>query len=296
MIGTVIVPLDGSKLAEHALLYASGIANRSGATLFLLRVASPDAHQTEIIECRDYLRVISHSVSGRVRLEVYRGDPAEEIAKACEEVPDPVIVMSTHGRGGIRRWITGSVADKVVRTSRHPVLLVRAGIELQDQLTLHAILLPVDGSSPSEVAIRYAEDLASTFDSRIHLVRVVDTPSAYSMLSRHMETAVTGNVLDEIVASMKREANEYVTEVAERLRRRGLKVKPVVLEGYPADQLIDYERRGHFQLVVMATAGRAGVGRLVFGSVAERMLKMGRSPVIMIRPPDPVPEDSNHAE
>jgi nucleotide-binding universal stress UspA family protein len=284
MIGTIVIPLDGSALAEQALVYGSGIAERSGAPLLLLRIASVGADDSEMAECRDYLRKVGHDLPGRIQMEVLRGHAAEKIVEASNEVVDPIIVMSTHGRGGLQRWMTGSVADKVVRTADCPVLLVRSGMELPSQLELHSILVPVDGSEYSEFAVEYAAGLAQAFGSRIHLVRVVDTPSAYAMLSRHMETAVTGDILDEIIESMTREATEYVEQTAARLSERGLRIKTQILEGYPGEQLIEYERRGFFQLVVMATSGRSGVSRIVFGSVAERVLKMGRSPVMMIRP------------
>lgn len=126
--------------------------------------------------------------------------------------------------------------------------------------------------------------MAKLFDSRIHLARVVDTPSAYAMLSRHLEVATTGDVLDEIIQSMRREADEYLTKVANNLEGRGVGVKKVVLDGYQGEELIGHERQKSYQLVVMATAGRSGISRVVFGSVAERMLKSGRTPVMMVRP------------
>jgi nucleotide-binding universal stress UspA family protein len=294
MIGTVILPLDGSNLAERAIPYAEAVAERSGAPLLLVHAAKIGATTAETAEARDYLRSIGSKLPGRVQMELLPGDPAETIITIAGEVPDPAIVMSTHGRSGVRRWVTGSVADQVVRTAGHPVLLVRAGQEVPEELGLHSILLPLDGTTSAETAIGYAAELARMFESQIHVVRVVDTPSAYAMLSRHMEAAVTGDILDEIIQSMLREATEYVEKVATDLRQQGIRVKSVVLEGYPGEQLVEYERREFFQLVVMATAGRSGVSRIVFGSVAERMLKLGRRPVMMIRPEHV--EESDEAE
>jgi nucleotide-binding universal stress UspA family protein len=288
MIGTVVVPLDGSELAERALVFGTAIAERTGAPVMLVRIARIGADEPEVAEIREYLRNTAARVSGRVQFEVERGRHADAIIKLAHEAGDPLIVMSTRGQGGIRRWMTGSVADEVVRHAGVPVLLVRGDKEMPslDQFEIKNILLPVDGSSYSESAIDYAITIARAFDSQIHLVRVVDTPSAYAMLSRHMEVAATGDILDEILLSMRQETDQYLEETAARIRRAGVKVKPVALDGYPGEQVIEYERRGFFQLVVMATAGRSGVSRVVFGSVAERVLKLGRSPVMMIRPPE----------
>jgi nucleotide-binding universal stress UspA family protein len=286
MIGTVVVPLDGSELSERAITYGSAIAERTGAPLLLVHICRAGADEPEMVESRNYLRQVAARLPGRVQFESDRGRAGESIISLAHEVSEPIIVMSTHGRGGIRRWMTGSVADEVVRGAGVPVVLVRGDQELPEgsSLTIRSILLPVDGSTYGESAISYAIEIAKTFGSTIHLLRVVDTPSAYAMLSRHMEAAATGDVLDEIISSMRQEASEYVDRIASEIREHDVEVKTVILEGYPGEQVIEHERRGYFQLVVMATAGRSGVSRIVFGSVAERVLKLGRSPVMMVRP------------
>ncbi len=289
MIGTVVVPLDGSELGERALVYAKGIADRSGAPILLLRVARVGADEPELTESREYLRRVAAQLPGRVQIEVERGRAADKIVELAHQSGNPLIVMSTHGRGGLHRWMTGSVADKVVRLAETPVLLVRSNQELPDELTIRSILVPVDGSEWGEVAVDYAAELSKLFECELHLLRVVDTPSAYAMLSRHMEVAASGDVLDEIIQSMNDEAKEYLKQLETRLSEKGVRVKKETLEGYPGERLVEFERQGYFQLVVMATAGRSGVSRVVFGSVAERMLKMGRCPVVMIRPPHESP-------
>lgn len=284
MIGTIVVPLDGSELAERALVYAAGIAERSGAPILLVRAARIGADNPEMNESREYLRKVGNRLSGRVQFDVTRGRAADVIVETAGQVVDPIIVMSTHGRGGLHRWLTGSVADEVVRTAGYPVILVRPGVELPDTLVLRSILVPLDGSEYGEKALEYAAELARAFDSTIHLLRVVDTPSAYAMFSRHMEAAATGEVLNEIIESMRREAKEYLTSKAQELEAEGFSIVVKTVDGYPGESVIEHERHGHFQLVVMTTAGRSGVSRVVFGSVAERVLKLGRSPVMMIRP------------
>ena len=290
MIGTVIVPLDGSELSERALNIAEAIAGRTSSDLLIARVGRIGADEPEMEQIRKYLKARASNASGKVATFTDRGRPAQSIIELAHQHVDPIIVMSTHGRGGIHRWMTGSVAEEVVRGAGVPVLLVRGDQEIPsaEKIELRSILLPVDGSRYSESAIDYAVELARLFGSTLHLIRVVDTPSAYGMLSRHMETAATGDILDEIIDSMRDEANAYIDQLAERLSSEGVQVRKTVVEGFPGEQLIEHERRGFFQLVVMATAGRSGVSRVVFGSVAERMLKLGRSPVMMVRPPDEI--------
>ncbi|TVR72974.1 MAG: universal stress protein [Sphaerobacteraceae bacterium] len=290
MIGTVIVPLDGSELSERALNIGQAIAGRTSSDLLLARIGRIGADEPEMEQIRKYLKARASNVSGKLATFTDRGRPAQSIIELAHQHVDPIIVMSTHGRGGIHRWMAGSVAEEVVRGAGVPVLLVRGDQEIQsaEKIELRSILLPVDGSRYSESAIDYAVELARLFGSTLHLIRVVDTPSAYGLLSRHMETAATGDILDEIIDSMRNEANAYIDQLAERLSNEGVQVRKTVVEGFPGEQLIEHERRGFFQLVVMATAGRSGVSRVVFGSVAERMLKLGRSPVMMVRPPDEI--------
>jgi nucleotide-binding universal stress UspA family protein len=286
MLGTVIIPMDGSEIAERALAFGTTIAERMDIPIQLVHICRIGADEPEMAESRNYLRKIAGNLTGRVQMRVERGRPAETIVRVAHEADDPFIVMSTHGRGGLRRWMTGSVADEVVRTAGIPVLLVRGDQKVMDPtgFPIRSILLPLDGSAYGETAIPYAVEIARAFGSTIHLLRIVDTPTAYAMLSRHMEAAITPEALDEVIGSMREEARHYIDDVATQLIEQGITVKPVVLEGYPGEQLLEHERRGFFQLVVMATAGRSGVSRIVFGSVAERMLKMGRSPVMMLRP------------
>jgi nucleotide-binding universal stress UspA family protein len=292
MLGTVIIPLDGSEIAERALAFGATIAEKIDIPIQLVHICRIGADEPEMAESRNYLRKVAGNLTGRVQMRVERGRPAETIIRVAHEANDPFIVMSTHGRGGLHRWMTGSVADEVVRSAGIPVLLVRGDQKVMDPtgFPIRSILLPLDGSTYGETAIPYAVEIARAFDSTIHLLRIVDTPSAYAMLSRHMEAAITANALDEVISSMREEAKDYIENVSTRMIEQGITVKPVVLEGYPGEQLLEYERRGFFQLVVMATAGRSGISRVVFGSVAERMLKMGRSPVMMLRP---APSDAN---
>lgn len=285
MIGLILVPLDGSSLAEEALAYAVPIAERCESKLELVRVVDPDAKARDVEEALAYLNALRDRIGVEARVDARRGDPSEEIIAMAGESPAAMIVMSTHGRGGIRKWISGSVADRVMRLSGAPVLMVRSGQEIPRRVDLKRIVVPVDGSETAEEAIRWAAALATGFDSELHIVRVVDTPSLYQLAGSSTGGSIPASVFDEIVSSMTKEANDYVMRIVAELQESGTSARPVVLDGYAGEALLSYERQGAFQLVVMTTNARAGVSRVVFGSVAERILKLGRSPVLMIRAP-----------
>ncbi len=292
MIGTVIVPLDGSDLAELAIPYAEAIARRSGAPIHLLRVVPTQREATAEEEARRYLETAAGQlVDGeRVQISVRVGDPAEEIAEAAAEQAAPLIVMTTHGRSGLSRWWYGSVADKVVRSGAAPVFLLRSAEVQPKGPEIHSILVPLDGSPYSEAALPYATEMARTFDAEIHLVRVAETAQLYGMLGPGTMTPPATDTLNEIAQQLVRDAQEYLARVEERLRGEGLRVSSDTLEGIPGEQILAYERERAVDLVVMATHGRTGLSRVVFGSVAERVLKSGSEPVLMVHPERPEQE------
>ena len=141
----ILIPLDGSPLAEKALPHAAEIARRFGARLTLFAVI--ESYQVypqpgvvgpilsvqfnideEVAKTREYLRGFADKLRADgidVVIEVHQGDPAAEICDYAKSIGADLIVMSTHGRSGIRRWVYGSVADRVLRSSNVPVLLVR---------------------------------------------------------------------------------------------------------------------------------------------------------------------------
>lgn len=284
MIGTVVVPLDGSQLAEEALPYAAAIAQRSSAPLHLLRVVPSDANGAAQEEARAYLQGKARELGDRVQVSIGVGDPAEQIIDRAAEMADPMIVMTTHGRSGIGRWLYGSVADRVVRSAEAPVLLIRSGLARAGQAVVRSILVALDGSTYAEAALAYAVDLAKVFDAELQLVRVAETAQVYAMLTPESQTPAAAEAINEVIDRLDDEAREYLTTVADRLRSEGLRVKTETLEGFPAEQLLAFEREAGTDLTVMATHGRSGIARLVFGSVAERILKLGQTPVMVIQP------------
>lgn len=286
VIGTVVVPLDGSELAAAALPYGRALAEKFGATLYLVRVVDIDAPAEVAADARDYLARIAQETGLATEIVVRYGDPAAEIVDLVLELPEPMITMTTHGRSGIGRWLFGSVADRVVRNAGVPVLLIRSSMPQREPGVIRSILLPVDGSTLAEAAVPYATELARRFDATIHLVRVAETPEIYSLLSVPAGAPTSAEVLNQLAQQLVETATSYVNELAERLRSEGLRVDAHVLEGIAPEQLLAFERERQPDIVVMATHGRSGLSRVVFGSVAERLLREGTVPLLLIRPPE----------
>jgi nucleotide-binding universal stress UspA family protein len=292
MIGTVIVPLDGSELAVQALPDAKAIAEKSNTPLQLVWVVAQDAPASARDEAQAYLREQAKAFGDRAQTSVRMGHPAEQIVKAADEATEPIIVMTTHGRSGFSRLIHGSVAEHVVRESQAPVLLIRHETKERQDGPVRTIAVSLDGSVYAEAALPYAREMAIDFDAEILLVRVAETSQVYSMMGTEPVGAASAEAFNEVTEQITREAQDYLEATAARLRQDGLTVRAETLEGFPADQLMALERDMPVDVFVMATHGRSGLGRLVFGSVAERLLKNGTTPILMIKPAGEVADES----
>jgi nucleotide-binding universal stress UspA family protein len=284
MIKSVLVPLDGSDLAEQALGYALPIAKRHNATLHLVFVIRKDADASEDDDARQYLSTIAQQIGYEAKPHVRFGTPADEIIETGDALEDPLIVMTTHGRTGIGRWIYGSVADKVVHASSAPVLLLRSGAGKLTGESIQRIMAPVDGSAYSEAALNFAKSMSTIFEAELHIVRVAETASLYSSLGYETYAPGAGQPMSDVVEYMVNETHKYISTVTRELKEQGYNVQGAVLEGFAGEELIGYERKIEPQLVVMATRGRSGFDRFIFGSVAERILKSGQTPVLMVKP------------
>lgn len=292
MIKSVLVPLDGSDLAEEALGYAIPIAQRHESQVHLVFVIGHDADASRDDEARQYLAGVTEKLDLQPEVHVRIGAPAEEIIETVEELDDPLIVMTTHGRTGLGRWFYGSVADKVVHAADAPVLLLRSGAGKLEGGRIEKILAPVDGSAYSEAALGWATSMAGIFDSELYITQVAETANLYSSLGYETYAPGAGQPMSDVAEYMVNQAHKYISTVSGKLREQGYRVQGTVLEGFAGEELIAYERKVEPQLVVMATRGRAGFDKLLFGSVAERVLKSGRTPVLMVKPTEVAENES----
>lgn len=184
MYHRILVPLDGSELAELALAPAGLLARRFRAQLWLVSVLVPvplesgssvRLARTAVDQAQDYLQDVQRRLEAdglAVRAIVRWGDPAGEILATAHESRAVLIAMATHGRGGLGRWMIGSVADRVVRAATIPVLVVPARAAAR-QPGFHRLLVPLDGSALAEAALPHALLLARTFNATVELLSVV---------------------------------------------------------------------------------------------------------------------------
>jgi len=298
----MLVPLDGSELAEVVFVYAKELAGRLGIDIILFHVCAPEEdkllpmrrayiersvetirRQSEELQKKTGTQPGSKAIE--VRGEVATGYPAEEIIRYAEANDVDLILMATHGRSGIKRWTMGSVADKVLRASKVPVWLVRAELPKEivyDQLPTRKILVLLDGSELAETVLPHVEAVAKQRGAELVDVILLSVCEP-ALLPSYYPAAMPLN-WDDHVAKCKRSNGEYLAKIEKRLKEAGLKVRSEVLVGKPAEAIVDYVSKNPVNLIVMSTHGRSGPGRWVLGSVAEKVLLGVSSPILLVRP------------
>ncbi len=300
MYRRMLVPLDGSELAEVAFNYAKNLAcSLTGMEVFLLHVYSPEErglvpkHRAYIERAADTIVRHSERTQSRARVvkaqgELAMGNPAEEILRYADRNDIDLILMATHGRSGVNRWAMGSVAYKVLRASKVPVWLIRAGIAeeiVEDKLPIRTILVPLDGSKLAESVLPHVETLAKQWadgQAEVVLVRVCQPPDVSSDYPSDMPLSWEEHVELEM-AKCKLEAGPYLVEIGKQLREAGLKVRQEVPLGKPAKAIIDYASSNRVSLIAMITHGRSGISRWVYGSIAEEVMLGAFTPVLLVR-------------
>ncbi len=299
MYKKMVVPLDGSGLAEIALPYVRELTRRLELETILLNVCPTQQREFAAVH-RDYIdkvvtrvkgqmgtkgRSRSVPLQGKIRGRVLVGEPAERILRYASDNGIDLILMATHGESGTRRWAMGSVVDRVLRAAKVPVLLVRTEMReeiVYDQWPRRSILVPLDGSALAEAAVPHAEQLARQKSAEpvdVVLISVCEprlAPSFYPF-----DAPLEG---DEDLVRRRLESENYLSAIAGRLKAAGIGTRALVLEGKPADQIIDYANSNRFNVIVMTTHGHSGTGRWTYGSVAEKVLLGASSPILIVHP------------
>ena len=283
MFEQVLVPLDGSELAEGILPYVSQLAHRIDAKVLLLSVVDPlKSSETAGFTLRRELeeverRLIEEGIEAASIVSY--GDPADQIMRVADVEGCDLIAMATHGRGALGRVFHGSVTDRVVRHSRLPTLAIFPNETqgLCEGWDLPRVIIPLDGSSLAETALPYAEELAGKLGLELVVVRVIDTGGP---TFGWLDDARYVDVDPEIEAK----AVEYLAGVTGRLQAKGLKVQSRLLKGAPGQELLGLAHETQDNIIVTTTHGRKGLDRWVEGSVADTLIRYSSSPVLVISP------------
>ena len=281
MYTKMLIPLDGSETAEKGLPYTRYLAARFKIPIELMAVidmAEFVAHmppgrapvyekmiENETARSATYLRGIAATFGGiDVKCTVEKGRPSELIAGKSGVGAGVLIAMTTHGRSGVGRFLMGSVAEKILRTTGNDLLIVRAGedAKAEGEATFKTIFVPLDGSELAANVIPKVADLAKTLGLEVILFRAYRIP--YETYADENYPALAN--YDEIIAEAGDEAKKYLAERAAELRGLGVeKVSCLTREGRAADEIIALGRETPDSLIAMGSHGRTGLERLDFG-------------------------------
>ena len=304
MFHKILVPLDGTPAAEHALPWALAIAERTEASITLAQVhniLAPILVGTEMAgdlavdqtlreHEREHLSDLAARLSAdgtqAVSWEVLEGSTVEELRDFANRSAIDLVVMATHARGPLARLLLGSVADKLVRRVEKPTLLIRPANEEAPDLAwrpaLTRIWVPLDGSALAEEVLGAAEELARLTGAPITLLSIADGNSPETaQLVEHPPA------LPEYVdaAAGAQNARQYLEAIAGRLKGKVAGVQTRVVVNRPVvPAILEQVTDPHSELVALATHGRGGLARVMFGSIADELLRNASCPVLLYRP------------
>jgi nucleotide-binding universal stress UspA family protein len=299
MFRTVMVAVDGSTFSEQALGWAYLIGRAASAELHLVMVHEGrppgergflfisehvDAQQREAEE--EYLAALVEQASRdsglRVQSSLLTGVPATALTDAAARRGTDLLVLSTHGRGGINRLWLGSVADQVVRRARVPVLLVRPvdeGGPATEEPRMRRVLAAVDGSAPSEAVLHQSAALCALTGAECTIIRVV-VPPTHIITSRIPDTAALVRQRTEEAAA---EAEEYLREIGGRGHWQPTATRTeVVIGNDAAAAILRCAADEAADVIAVGTSGHGGAARMILGSVADKVIRGSHTAVLVI--------------
>ena len=303
MYTKLLIPLDGSKTAEQVLPYARFFTNRLHKPVELIAaidiaemlayVSAEKARDVyDMIEngvrsSEAYLKAVSGALDGAgVQCTVEKGRAEEVIIEKGEADPGIFIAMATHGHSGVNRWLLGSVAEKVLRGTANPLLLIRATefAKSEGETSLRSIIVALDGSELAESVLPLVAGIAKRLGLAVILLRAYNIP--YSLYGfRHGYYAVD---IQQFMTEVRDEVHNYLEQKAGEVKALGVeKVSCVTKEGLSADEIIRVGRETPDSLIAMCSHGRSGLKRWALGSVTETVIRHSDRPMLVLRPAIP---------
>ena len=299
-IRSILVPLDGSRLAEAAVAPSVAVATGLGARVTLLHVLEHEApatvhgepHLATEAEATAYLErvaaryaAVGVAVGSHVHANPER-DVTGAIAAHAAELGADLVVLASHGSGGLRGFLFGRVAQQVVRRGTRPVLIVqvRDDSQVDRPFVCETIALLLSGADEAEAVIPVAVTLTRALTSRLHLILAVPTVGTLDADRAASATLMPGTAR-AVLAMEEESAQAYLGTVARDLGERGLKVTTAVVRGDPASATVDEANRVGADVLALATHGRQGLSGIWAGSVGAKVLGRFDRALLLARAP-----------
>ena len=296
MFKNILVPLDGSKLAEAAFNPAESLARTLGAPITLLHIIEKDApqeihsdhHLTKADEAVEYLKNIAAKVSAKelnVKTHVHTAEvkdvAASIIQHTTEEFSPDLIVMCAHGESGIRDMVFGNIAQQVLAGGQTPILLIQPESAEQKPFSLRKIFVPLDSESKHDESLRYATGLAKAYNAELYLLTVIPT---YGTLTG--QDAVVSSMLPATSTAfleiLEETAKEHLQTHLDEFLNAGINTEAEIGRGDPADVIASTAARVGADLILLSTHRKAGMGAFWARSVAPKVVKKTHIPLLLV--------------
>jgi len=291
MINKILVPLDGSKLGEVVLPYVEELIKRLNPEVTFLGVYPPNLEQLAH-EHKVYLEHTAESIVEKygdiVRTIVVSGQENRAIVDYSVNEDVGLIVGVSRGKSDTKKWTIGSTADKVIRETSKPVLVINADTEKSDveNKILNRVLVPLDGSKASQEILPFVKSLISGIsmdsESKVTLFRVI--PAVHHVPVG--EAVVSVPYTEAELEQLKIQAENYLKEVGRDLQTNGLNIEYsiAVRNTSTAEQILDCAAQNDINLIAMSTHGRTGISKLFLGATTDRVLHSVHIPLLLVKP------------
>ena len=284
MFQKILVPLDGSKLAEQVFPYVIELASAFNSEVISVGVCEPEESEYGHI-CRIYVNSQSDILRDKIGAEKVKsltlsGKPAEEIIDYAHRSDVNLIVMASHGRSGIKPWSLGSTVDKVLHKVNVPLLIIKATdkpIKSAKSSLLHRILAPMDGTEICETVLPYLRECSKNLKSEVTLLQVLAE-------GKHVHTVGGIDFVyfkDHDISSERTKTEDYLKKILDTLDGPAAK-KFKIRTGDPAEEIVKCAKETKSQVIALSTHGHTGIERWAYGSVTHKVLQTIKQSILLI--------------
>jgi nucleotide-binding universal stress UspA family protein len=290
----ILVPLDGSRLAESILPIVTTLARCLHTKVSLLHIIEERApqtvhgfpHLTSTGDAERYIASVAESLGGDLEVEQHvhgteEHDVALSIALHAEELDADMIALCTHGRSGLKRAVSGSIAQQVLKRVKVPVVLARPDMRAPSRL--ETVMIPLDSEGEGEVALPIATEIARECGATLRLVSVVPTINTLTGDEQAAARLLPNATAANLDAQADEQVRPYLSRLIERLATEGVNTQAEVHRGKTGTALVKEAAKNNADLIVIATHGRTGLGALWIGSVAAGLVSKVNQPLLLVR-------------
>lgn len=290
MYEKILVPLDGSDLAEQVFPHVAELSKAFNSQVILIGICEPNESefgqvcQSHLYSEAENLQGIMEGSTAKVKTVVIVGKPATEILNYAEENDIGLIVMASHGRSGIMPWSLGSTVNKVLHRVGVPLLIVKVKetpVESDKAELFSRILIPLDGSERSAAVLPYVAEITKKLKSEVFLLHVVEG-------GKHVHTIGGLDYVqfrDQDIKAAETKSREYLDKEGAKFDGTKASVRCEVRVGDCAQEIIKFASEADCNLIAMLSHGHSAIETWLHGSVTYKILQASDKNILLVPAP-----------